>query len=263
MASHDLLHLFGAFMAAFIAGGINSVAGGGSMISFPILIALGLPPLIANATNTMGIWPGAIGSIWGFRQELSRVPKFYMWMLVPALFGGALGAVILRYTSSGTFERVVPWLILFATGLFVIQPPVRDYLAKRRPASAQSNGRSTSSVVIAVILQFLVAVYGGYFGAGMSILMLSILGLIGLTDMLEMSAMTSLLSLIINGIAAVIFAVGGLIYWPYILVMAVGSIAGGYGAAGIARKVGKVWIRRLVILVGLVMAVAMFIRLIS
>lgn len=253
---HFILQLGGAFLAAFLAGAINSVAGGGTMISFPILLALGLPPLIANATNTVGIWPGSLGSIWGFRQELARVPKFFRWLMIPALIGGAIGAVLLRHTSSATFEHIVPWLLIFATILFIIQAPVRERLLKNLGAS----GRGHRVIVAAIILQLLVSIYGGYFGAGMSILMLTALGLMGLTDMLEMTAMTSFLSIAINGIAGVIFAISGLVYWPYIAVMAIGAVVGGYGAAGLARKVGKVAIRRLVIFVGITLSVVMFIK---
>ena len=248
------LSLAGAALAAFLAGGINSAAGGGTMISFPALVALGLPPLIANATNTVGIWPGAIGSVWGFRPELSRVPKKMFWLMLPSLVGGAVGGILLRYTSSQAFDRIVPWLILFATILFIVQPPIQ----KRLFRAGAPQGRN--GAVIAVLLQIGVGVYGGYFGAGMSILTLSVLGLLGMSDMLEMTAMTSLLSIAVNGVAGLLFLLTGIVDWHYSAVMAVAAVAGGYGAAGAARKLGKVVIRRLVITVGLSLAVAMFVR---
>jgi uncharacterized membrane protein YfcA len=258
VGGHPLVHLLGAFAAAFMAGAINSVAGGGTMISFPVLLALGLPPIIANATNTVGIWPGAMGSIWGFRSELARVPKVYRWLLLPAIVGSAAGAILLRHTSASLFERVVPGLLLFATVLFIIAPPIRERLAQMQ----KKTGRHAGKIALVFLLQIGVSIYGGYFGAGMSILMLSILSLIGMTDMLEMTAMTSLLSLAINGVAGLIFACSKLISWPDAGVMAVGAILGGYGAAGIARRAGKVWIRRLVIFVGLALTVILCIRLV-
>jgi uncharacterized membrane protein YfcA len=250
------MHMLGAFLAAFLAGAINSVAGGGSMISFPILIALGVPPLIANATNTVGIWPGALGSIWGFRPELKRIPKSYHLLLIPALVGASIGAFLLRLTSASLFERVMPWLLLFATALFIVQGPIR----KRLMLLSRHGSRNGVRTTLVILLQVGVSIYGGYFGAGMSILMLSILGIMGMTDILEMNAMTSLLSLAINGIAGLIFAFCGLIFWPYALVMAAGAILGGYGAVGVARKVGKDWIKRFVVAVGLTLAIVMFYR---
>jgi uncharacterized membrane protein YfcA len=252
----SFLHLLAAFSAAFISGAINSVAGGGSMISFPVLIAIGIPPIIANATNTVGIWPGAIGSLWGFRPEMAKIPKSYYWLLVPAIVGSVAGAILLRYTSASFFEKIVPGLILFATVMFIIAPPIRERLQKKSTSNEVSIGR----IVFVFFLQICVSIYGGYFGAGMSILMLSILSIIGMTDMLVMAATTSVLSLAINGVAGVIFSISGLIDWPIAITMAVGAILGGYGAAGIARRVGGLWIRRLVILVGLSLATVMLIR---
>jgi uncharacterized membrane protein YfcA len=252
----DLLHLLGAFGAAFVAGAINSVAGGGTLISFPILIALGLSPKIANATNTVGIWWGALGSIWGFRPELARTPQRMRWLLLPAAIGSIGGAELLNVTSPETFERIVPWLILFSVVLFMIQAPIQKML--RSAEAAQRGDRSW--MAMAVVAQLAVAVYGGYFGAGMSIMMLSILALIGMTDILEMSAMTSLLSLSINGVAGVYFSIAHLVVWPYAIAMGVGAILGGYLAAGLARRIGKVAIRRFVIAVGLTIAIVLFIR---
>jgi uncharacterized protein len=264
----DLLHLLAAFAAAFIAGGINSVAGGGSMISFPVLLALGVPPLIANATNTVGIWPGAIGSLWGFRVEFAKIPRVYHWLLIPAIIGGIVGAFLLRFTAPSLFERIVPGLILFATIMFIFAPTIRKRLQKKPivgavPLSPTSSGQTVvlQNIILSFALQFAVAIYGGYFGAGMGILMLSILSLIGMTDMLEMTAMTSFLSLAVNGVAGLVFAFSGLISWPIAGAMAIGAIMGGYFAAGVARKVGGIWIRRLVIAIGLTLAVVMLIRL--
>lgn len=246
-----------AFVAAFLAGAVNSVAGGGTLISFPVLLALGLPPVVANVTNTMGIWPGAFGSIWGFRKEIARLERRVYWLLLPALIGGFGGAFLLRATSSAAFEKVAPWLVLFATLLFMIQ------------ASRQSRVESSPLLqragfgwfLSALFAQLCVAVYGGYFGAGISIMSLSVLGLLGMTDMLEMSATTSLLSFAINGIAGVLFAASGLVHWPIAIVMALGALAGGYGATGVARKIGKVAVRRFVIGVGISISAVMFVRL--
>ncbi|MFI5336975.1 MAG: sulfite exporter TauE/SafE family protein [Opitutales bacterium] len=256
MASVDGLHLICAFLAAFLAGAINSVAGGGTMISFPMLVALGLPPIMANATNTVGIWPGSVGSLWGFRRELGRIPRRMRWLLIPALIGGGAGAMLLRLTPPGVFDRLIPWLILFATVLFILQAPIQKKLQSAEAARRAGPGWMAA----ALFTQVGVAVYGGYFGAGMSIMMLSILGLIGMTDILEMSAMTSLLALCINGVAGLLFAQAGLVFWPYVLAMAVGAIVGGYGAAGVARRIGRTAVRRFVIFVGLSIAVVMFVR---
>ena len=257
MDSVSLLKLLAAFLAALTAGAINSVAGGGTMISFPVLLALGVPPILANATNTIGIWPGGFGSIWGFRSEFLKIPKFYRWLLVPCILGGLCGAILLQSTSPELFEKIVPLLIFAATILFIVSPTVRKFLQTRNKTLQPKN-----HVFLAFALQLGVAVYGGYFGAGMSILMLSTLALMGMTDMFEMTAMTSFLSLAVNGTAGLVFIWSGLIVWHYVAVMAVGAILGGYYATGIARRIGAIWIRRFVIFVGLVLAVVMLIRVI-
>jgi len=257
MATVDVFHIVGAFLAAFLAGAVNSVAGGGTMITFPVLIVLGLPPIIANTTNTVGIWPGSAGSLWGFRRELARTPAVMRWLLIPAFIGGAIGALLLRLTPSSVFDSLVPWLILFATVLFLLQAPIQRKLKSAEAARRAGPGW----MAIAILAQVAVAVYGGYFGAGMSIMMLSILGIIGMTDILEMSAMTSLLAMCINGVAGLLFAQAGLVFWPYVLPMAVGAVAGGYGAAGVARKIGRTAVRRFVIFVGFSIAIVMFVRL--
>lgn len=250
---NEPLHLLFAFAAAFVAGAINSVAGGGTMISFPVLIALGLSPVMANATSTVGIWPGSLGSIWGFRKELAKVNRRLLWLLLPAGVGGAAGALLLRHTSAHTFEKLVPVLLLFATVLFMIQGPVQRRLRSREAAEAAG----TAWMATALGAQLLVGGYGGYFGAGMSIMNLSILGILGMTDILEMNAMTSLMGCAVNGIAGALFIAGGLVAWPYALAMTTGSLIGGYGAAGAARRIGKVAVRRFVIAVGLTLAVVM------
>ena len=255
MPDQGLARFAAAFAAAFLAGGINSIAGGGTVISFPVLMALGLPPVVANATSTVGILPGSLGSIWGFREELRAVPAFYRWLLAPALLGGALGALLLRSTPAGVFERIVPWLILFATLLFTVQAPLRARFQKK---AGTPRARGAGSTALALGLQCAVSVYGGYFGAGTGILMLSVFGLIGLTDMMEMTALGSLLSLAHNGIAALIFILVGLVSWNYVLTMAAGSVLGGYFAARFAQRLGKDAVRRFVILVGVGITAALF-----
>lgn len=254
MAPANFLHIAAACTAAFLAGAINSVAGGGTLISFPTLIWLGLPPVMANTTSTVAIWPGSLGSLWGFRRELGRTDPRMRTLCISSLVGGGLGALLLRLTPSSVFEHLVPFLILFATVLFTLQGRMQPKL-KERTGEAHRVWLPG-----ALLLQLAVAIYGGYFGAGMSFMMLSGLSILGMTDILEMNALTSLFSLCINGVAATLFIATGMVYWPYVLPMAVAAVAGGYGAAGVARRIGKTAVRRFVVVAGFTISVVMFIR---
>ncbi len=258
MSPLDFPHSLAAFAAAFLAGGINSVAGGGTLVTFPTLLWLGLSSVTANATNTVAIWPGSLGSIWGFRRELARTDPKLRWLVLPSFAGGAAGALLLRRTPPGVFDHLVPFLILFATILFTLQAPISRWLAKLRGQAQESGSGNFAGVVL---LQLAVGIYGGYFGAGMGIMMLTALSMLGMTDILEMNALTSLFGMCINGMAAALFIWSHMVAWPFVLVMAVGAIIGGYGAAGVARRIGKQAVRRFVIAVGFTIAATFFIRL--
>lgn len=252
----DALHLAAAFAAALLAAAVNSVAGGGTLISFPVLVGLGLPSIVANATSTVGIWPGSLGSIWGFRRELGRTDPRMRLLVLPCFVGGAAGALLLRATTTAVFDALVPFLVLFATVLFGVRGAIQARLG-RGPGEGQ---RRPSRRWIGVALALGVAVYGGYFGAGMSIMNLAMLGILGMTDLLEMNALTSLFSLCVNGVAILLFAAGGLVHWPFALAMAAGALVGGYGAAGIARRVGRKTLGRFVIAVGITVSAVFFAR---
>ncbi len=253
----EALHLLAAFGAALFAAAINSVAGGGTLITFPVLVWLGLPSVMANATSTVGIWPGSLGSIAGFRRELSRTHRRMRLLVLPCFVGGAAGALLLRATSSAVFDELVPFLILFATAMFALRGPIQNWLG-RRSAEGERHPSAWPGAGMLAILP--VAVYGGYFGAGMSIMNLSALGILGMTDLLEMNALTSLFALCVNGVAIVLFAAAGLVRWPVALAMAVGALIGGYGAAGVARRIGQKKLERLVVAIGLTVAAIFFAR---
>ncbi len=257
MVLFDPVHLAAASAAALLAGAINSVAGGGTLITFPTLLWLGLPSVVANATNTVAIWPGTVGSIWGFRRELRATDRIMFVLLVPSVIGGAAGALLLRSTPSAVFDKIVPVLILFATLLFMVQGAVQKKL-KTVHLEARRSGPWLWG---AILLQLLVGVYGGYFGAGMSIMALAVLGVLGMTDILQMNGLTSLLGLCVNGVAAILFIAAHMVYWPYVVAMAAAALLGGYGAAGIARRIGRTAVRRSVIAVGFAITIVLFVRL--
>jgi uncharacterized membrane protein YfcA len=256
MSVSGLAGLLTASTAAFLAGGINSVAGGGTLVSFPTLVWLGLPTITANATSTVAIWPGSLGSIWGFRAEFAQTERRMRMLAVSSLAGGGLGALLLRFTPAAVFEHLVPFLIFFATALFTVQGPIQKRLRERSGKGA----KAAVSMPVALLLNLAVAVYGGYFGAGMSIMMLSSLSLLGMGDILQMNALTSLYSLCVNGVAAILFVTLGMVDWHYVLPMAVAAMIGGYGAAGVARRIGRVAVRRFVIAVGFAMSLFLFFR---
>lgn len=243
-------------VAGVVAGSINSIAGGGSLISFPALIWLGRDPLLANATNTISIWPASLAAAWGFRRELMTSQRWLLLLMLPSIAGGALGAWLLLRTPAPTFERIVPFLILAATLLLAVQ----DVVTRRLGVIAQAHQRPAAGWVILVFaFQFLVSVYGGYFGAGMGILMLAALGLIGLTDMLQMNALKNALSVGINGVATIYFVLSAAVDWHDVILLSTGAVAGGLLGARFARRLGGGFVRRAVVAIGIVMTIALLI----
>jgi uncharacterized membrane protein YfcA len=237
------------------AGAINSIAGGGTLISFPTLVWLGRDPIIANATNAVALWPGSLAGAYGFRRELSTVRRWLLVLTIPSLLGGALGAWLLLRTPSSTFERLVPFLILGATLLLAAQEAIT-----RRLPTTDHRQPSTNWLVFVFVFQFLVGVYGGYFGAGMGILMLAALGLIGMTDLHQMNGVKNILAVCINGVAAIYFALSKAVNWHDVLVMTAGSILGGYLGARVARRLGRKFVRYAVVTIGIVMTAALLLK---
>ena len=193
----------------------------------------------------------------GFRHDLAKVQRWLLLLVIPSLAGGAAGAILLLHTSTRTFERLVPWLILIATLLFASQ----EVIAKRLNLVARAHEKPTAGWVTFVFsFQFIVAIYGGYFGAGIGILMLAALGLIGLTDLHQMNALKNLLAICINGVAAIYFAMSGAVIWPDALLMAIAAIFGGFAGAKLAHKLGRNFVRGAVVVIGLAMTVALYLK---
>jgi uncharacterized protein len=245
--------LFLALAAGAAAGAINAIAGGGTLVSFPAIVALGVPPLVANATNTVALWPGAFGSLWAYRGEVAGARSWASRFALPSLLGGAAGALLLLWTPSERFEQVVPFLVLAATVLFMAQGPISRRF--RRPSDTRHvdvPGNALPPPPLAYLLyQFGVGVYGGYFGAGIGILMLAVLGAMGLSNIHRMNGLKNWGALCINAVAALIFSLSGVVHWPFAIVMAVGGLIGGYGSAWLAQRVAQRWVRRAISAIGL------------
>jgi uncharacterized membrane protein YfcA len=235
-----------AFLAAAVGGAMNSIAGGGTLITFPAIVALGLPPLTANATSAVGLWPAAVASMWGYRGELAGSRMWLVRFTFPSLLGGGLGALLLLETGQERFARIVPFLVLAATLLFMLQGPILRVLGASRP-DPQRRGPPLRFL----LAQLGVGIYGGYFGAGIGILMLAVLELMGLTNIHQMNGIKNWGGLCINAVAALLFIVRGVVQWPVALAMAAGAALGGYAGARMAQRVGQRWVRRAVVFIGL------------
>ena len=250
------VHQLFVFLAACAGGAINSVAGGGTLLTVPTLIWLGVPALHANATSTVALWPGSLSGTWGFRREMRQAdPRVYA-LIVPSLMGGLTGAILLTITPPDLFERLIPVLILFATFLFMAQ----ERLQRRFNLTAMHHARS-HWLSWTMLFQLIVGIYGGYFGAGIGIMLLSALGLMGHTDIHQMNGLKNLLAVAINGIAIVYLLFTDLIRWDDALLMATGAIVGALIGAGTARRAGQTAVSHTVVVVGLAMALAMFVKL--
>jgi uncharacterized membrane protein YfcA len=253
----DLMGLAGLFFAGIAAGAINSVAGGGTLITFPSLVAFGQPEIISNATNTAALWPGSLSSSIGYQKDTSVQRSLEITLAVPSLIGGILGAMILVVTPAVAFKRVVPFLVLFATLVFGL----REHLTRRfGGVSTGAECVTTMGRIRGFIFQLLIATYGGYFGAGIGILMIGSLSLMGLRDIHKINAIKALLAAVINVTAFVFFALDGLVVWPLMILMATGAIIGGYGGARLAKRVNPRLLYSFVVAVGLLVSAWLFVR---
>jgi uncharacterized membrane protein YfcA len=253
----DVLGFAGLFVAAVAAGAINSVAGGGTLISFPSLVAFGQPEIISNATNTAALWPGSLSSALGYRKDTALSRDLLALLLAPSLAGGLLGAFILVVTPPAIFRVIVPFLILFATLVFA----GRKFIAQKFASQKLEEGRvAPFGRIWGFFFQLFVATYGGYFGAGIGILMLGSLGVMGLRDIHVMNALKTALAALINVTAFVFFAVKGLVVWPLAILMAVGSITGGYFGARGAKRVNQNILQLFIVAAGLVVSLWFILR---
>ena len=230
------------------AGIFNGVAGGGSLISFPILLAVGYPALTANITNTVGIWPGYVATAAGFRREIGDQRHRLLRLTPVALAGSVAGALLLLTTSPGTFDRVVPWLVLGASALFAVQPLLRRALDR-----GVAHPRARPVLLVAGV--FAASVYGGYFGAAMGVMFLAVLGLALPVSLAHTSGLRAVLSMIVNGIAAVVFLLHGGLAWEAVGLLALGSLIGGFLGARLALSLPAPALRVVVVVIGVGTAV--------
>jgi uncharacterized protein len=265
----DILHGVAIFSVAAVAGIINAVAGGGTLLTFPALIWSGLSPVTANVTSAAALWPGLLGGLWGYKKELRQSEPKYFALVIPSLLGGLVGGALLRLTPPATFALLVPFLILFATLLFMAQEPLQRRLARNAKRGdvpsdspvAKAHRPSFGWIAKASGAQFLSATYGGYFGAGNGIIMLATLSLLGVKSIHHMNALKTLFAIALNFSAIAYFAYSGLIRWPEALVMAAGALIGGYGGAVLARRLGSTFVRRTVIAIGFAMTISLLFKL--
>jgi uncharacterized membrane protein YfcA len=246
MASYSLL-----ILAAFVAGVLNSVAGGGSFLTFPALVFTGVPSIIANATNTVALTPGTLASVWAYRHDFKKFDNFpFPAMMVVSVVGGFAGAMLLLLTPQRTFDHLIPWLMLAATLIFAFGPILSPVLQKHFHISP----------ALVVCIQFGVAVYGGYFGGAIGIVMLAAWSLLGQVEIHAMNANKNALATTLNGVAMTLFIIARKVWWHQALVMLAAAVAGGYLGARAAKKVDRRHVRMAIIAVSSCITIAFFLR---
>jgi hypothetical protein len=243
-------------LAAAAAGAVNALAGGGTLISFPTLVFVGIPPIQANVTNTVALSPGYLGATAAQRSEL-RGQERRLWMLLPAgALGGLVGGLLLLNTSERLFSELVPFLILLAAGLLAVQEPLRAWLVGR----AQRAGKAGYNEAWAIIPIFLAAIYGGYFGAGLSVIILAVLGLVLDDSLTRLNGLKQAVAFATNIAAALLFVFSGQVVWLVAAVMAVGALVGGALGGRLAGRIKPVTLRRVVVVLAVLVAAIYFIR---
>jgi uncharacterized membrane protein YfcA len=247
-ALSDPLHILVVLGAGLLAGAANTIAGGGTTVSFPILVWAGLAPQVANATNTLGLISGSMGGAWSYRARIRRQSGWAL-LWIPAIVGGAIGAALLLALPSEVFETVAPWLVIGSAVLEASDPLIKRHLPQLAPGERRL-GTSMAAL-------FLISIYGGYFGAGIGILTLITLRLVGIQDLHDANGLKNLLVTGIKGVAAIGFIASGVIVWPVALLMMVGASGGGWAAGHLIQRLDQGTLRWIVVAIGLAMGVFM------
>lgn len=246
-----MISMIVAFFAAIVAGAVNAVAGGGTFFAFPALLAVGIPPVIANATCSVATWPAAAASAYGFRAHLQGNRRLLPYVLVVACVGSAIGAWLLTITPDTTFELLIPWLLLLATLLFA---------SRRHMADTLEQFPTFPRLLMLMVMIGGIAIYGGFFGAGIGIMMLAALQWLGMRHMHRMNAFKAVIGTVINGVAVIIFIYSDLVAWREGIVMVFGGLIGGYYGAKLSLKIPTIYVRRFVISIGLILSIFYFFR---
>lgn len=243
------------FATGVLAGISNAIAGGGTFFTFPAFLSAGISPVVANASNAIAVWPGHALAVVGYRRELRHSSKGMGTSIILALLGGIVGALLLVYVDNKAFSKLIPFLIFFATVLFAFGRSLGAWLNARTAASALANPSLFSRTC-----EFLFAVYGGFFGAGLGIMLMAGLLMLGVHNVQENNALKNLLAAVVTSVAAIVFSVSGLVSWPHTAIAFVGAVIGGLLGARLARALSAVWLRRMVIMVGLGLSVHYFVQ---
>lgn len=232
------------FLSAFLGGAVNAIAGGGTLLTFPSLLAF-VGPIAASATSTMALLPGSLAAGLGYRSELAQCRRMLLILLPPSLVGGIIGSFLVIRIPERVFATLVPWLLVLASVLLLLQRPLQRYLGSRPHETPKG-----STLWAVVFFQLLVGIYGGYFGAGIGILMLSSLAFVGIPNIHQMNAVKSILAAAMNGVSVVIFAAAGVVHWKYAFWMAIAASLGGYAGARVGRRLRPDYVRVIVVVIG-------------
>jgi len=250
MSLFDMLLLI---VAGFAAGGMNALAGGGTFFSFPALLAIGLPPVTANATNAVALWPASLAGAWAARTSLRPLGRYLLPLLLAGLVGGLLGGILLLVSGDDVFSLLIPWLLLLATALFAASPLLSRWLASRRKEASEVPPHGPLSLAS----HGLVSIYGGYFGAGMGILQLAAFSIEG-HPLVRANALKNLISAVIYSVATATFIIAGRVSWYELAILLIGTTLGGYAGGALSQKLPASWLRVFVILVGTTMTLYYF-----
>ncbi len=256
--NHIDWHWLWLIVASFLAGTLNAVAGGGSFLSFPAMMGMGIGPIQANASNTVALWPGQLTSIAAYRDDFRKNIRMVLPMGLAGLLGGTVGAVVLIKTPQLTFLHLVPWLLVTAASIFAASGPVSRWLQRRKSSIAGATHEPRRLAIF--FATAFVSFYIGYFGAGSGFLLITVLSLFGYQDLHEINALKVSTTTLANGIAVVVFAVSGKVIWPLCLLAMVVSAIGGYSSARLAKHVPQPVLRGVVVFIGFSMAAWFFWR---
>ena len=249
-------HFLLLFIPGLLGGAVNAIAGGGGIIMYPALLAAGLPPIIANTTSSFIVWPGSLTSAYGYRKDLGKVPKTFLWLAIPSVVGSLIGSYVLIHTRPATFEELAPWLILSAVLLLATQSRIHRFVMKQ--TRRRKIHWHTMPLIYAAVLPL--AIYGGFFGVGFGLMMLALLGFSGLKDIFQMNGVKNLTGAAMAITATIYFWHAGLIDWPAGLTMAAGTTIGGFAGARLTKKISAHLVHDLTVAIGLIIAIVLIVR---